>query len=692
MSRLGQTSETGPKPTPFSKYGEGGMIVIPWEWTMTEGSGYDTVSRTIFPSAATNEGGDLKSYKVLGHTGQYVDKKVTQVERLEQVSELLQFGTELEIGYDVFSANSIGRFLKESRVDSYSLYFLVICYARNTEVRTRGYVEDPRYRHLTPDEFRARFGDYFVAGWVEGGYLIGLAEIQATSKQALTEVQTKLKGKYSGIVDVSGGFSADWQSASTGKDVTSKLSVIYAGMNGKSVQAYAQSVAGSTKRESAGGATAPATPPVRPDSAVQPKKPAAGGRGAHGRDDDEIPDDNIKWIEGDDHDDDDEYLSVEDSKALLAKMKANETQPRTESTLPPLELDPIKPRLVEESAVDAKTINMTMDGLLNAADELPRQVLDHGVPLFAILQPYSIGRGSAAEGIDRKELRSKRKKLTECYMKASYIYDSVTYALSSRIQFTVPEDQLKATQKEMRALKERCVEAWKDLKRDPDLKLGSEYDPPDEERIPAWAIEKTTFRPFPEPLNPALLVEKLEKAVETAVATQSPEARTALTGYLKFVLEKSAHNYGNAKGVLEDLSLAFASLDDEPDQRSYHLDELVLGVEQCLNRWKEDRELVDARYKSLDGKAGLTADQLGFLTEVNKVVLGSAEAKYGFQTFWKTLHEKLRELAQMSKYWGPGQKFRDLIDYGGNQYWSQLPKKFEAQQTALSVQVRKKLP
>lgn len=436
---------------PIRPNGQHGFLLVPWASGMDRGSGYDSVARTVLSSPAL-EGKPLADHPVRGTMGQYVQKKVLQIETIEKMREVLQLGSELDVGYDAFSANSVGKFLKETRVDSYNLYFLVICYVQNTEVSVDEFELDPRWQALDDAEFRSGFGDYFVSGWVSGGYLIGLAEIRATPKQALTKVKAEAGGRYSdGMFSAKTKFASAWESWASRSDLESRLEVIYAGMDGTTFRTVAHPARppGEPRRDE----PAPVRHDAVDDRASRDLR-AALDRPLAERELLRVDDEDNEDAE-DDGDSDNEYLSEEEAQAFL---EAERMLPKRQAAPPLLpdragpaprpapppqpphrEFEHLTPGLQAVDPVDYRKVEMTMQGLLDAADALPGQARTYGVPLYAILESYAPKYRPVGEsGVSRLEYDGKRDCLNRTYLKARLIYNSVSYALEHGSQSRCP--------------------------------------------------------------------------------------------------------------------------------------------------------------------------------------------------------------------------------------------------------------
>ena len=652
---------------------------------MDSGSGYDSVTRTV-RSSPSEQGGLLPFHPVI-RSGQKVETYVQQVESIEQMHELLRIGTEIEAGYDAFSAGSIGKFLNQTRADSYSLYFVVVCYVENTEERVDKFEIDAKHLRLDDDEFRAGFGDCFVAGWVTGGYLIGLSEVRANSRQALNKVEAEIGASYKGPVSVSGKFASDWERWQHTSGITATMRVIYAGMDGAGVT----------------GAPVTVTPPKEPVLGT-----GGGGTGTGGppRDLPVLTDDDIVLVDDDD-DDEEEEEEEEDQEdsgaaresrgASAARQPAVPARGTTPARPPSQPFNHASPGLGAGPEGRPDGVEMTMQNLLDAVKILPNQAKTSGVPLYAILEPYSpkyrkVGQPSIA----KEAFKQKRDLVNKAYMKARRVLNSVAYALEKPQQFRTPKAELEAVRERMTTLMQECESAFHRLEADPTYKLPKTIQVPSDADIPPWVGEKTEFKPFAQPLNPVLFTRLLEEA--TALALQIPEkpARSLLLKYLAFVADKVVENHRHAKEVLSMIAVMFPNLDKQPASRAVNLDKLVGAVAGRKDGWQKAGAQIKSEYHMLAGKAGLDDDALKFLQHVNPPLF-DADRKpelqaMGFAAFWEALHGALQDLArQQPRDGAPKVKFADTVDFGTAKNWSDQAAEFGKEAAAIGSVLRDRL-
>jgi len=676
--------------TPIRAKGQGGMLLVPWQSGMDSGSGYDTVTRTVLSSAVADRAA-LGGYPVLDQPkGAYVQKYVHQVESIEKLREVLQLGTELDVGYDAFSANSIGKFMKTTRVDTYNLYFLVTCFVQSTEVRIRGFTLHPDFRadRYDDNKFRSGFGDYFLSGWVTGGYLIGLAQVKARSEQAFTDIQAEIGGKYSdGILSAKGRFSSNWERWEARTDVDCEINVIYAGMGSSPVTLVPVS----------GGV------PAEPVSTPTGNTP--GGAGSTPRNPiiaaNRIP---IRYEDDDDGDEEEEFV-VEDDATDQRVPSGDAPTPRRDGKLPrgggggPIYDQPfphVAPGLQPVEPVDREAVQLNMKGLLAAADALEINAPLHGVPLFAILESYSPRIRQFGElDIEREGYKRKLDLLNRVYLKARQVSNAAGYALGQSGIFPIPPDELKALQSRMSGLMEACESAWHSLKMDGNFKLPKKIQLPLDTEIPAFAREKFAFSPFPRPLNPILFVKLFEEAVEAAVVHTNKAAHAKLRAFLTLVMERATQNYVNVKDAMTAVALTFRVMDEDVSARTETLKDLAEAISVSQESWTTDSAEIEAAFYALGGKEGLDDDALDFLKQLNPILYGADKGiekqPLGFSAFWTALHDALADLALKSRLWQAATKFRDVVDVGTDKSWSDRGALFEAQIVAMGSRVQLKL-
>jgi|SRR5579871_1657593 len=667
--------ETETSATPLPNLGQG-YIAVPWLPLMSQGVGYDSVSHNILPSAAVDEFALVERPQGQGQTGQL---RIKQVQTTQEVSSLISAQADLKVGYDVFSSSAIGRFLRERRMNRFSLYFLVLSYMERALVRLQGFRLSAHARRLAatdPAEFRKKYGDYFVEGFIAGGYLIGLAELQVQSEEILTQIQNKIRGKYdSKLVNVDGSVQTAWKDLEKIAGTDFSLQVIHAGV-GEGVRAYAITSPGR-------GSVAPQPPHLEDSRRLPPLTDESRAEAARGG----IPDRLMR--DSDDEDDLDEGPELGENDAPLPIT----THPRGGGGSPGDTEDPGLTPVVNQLDPPADDylppLNMNLEGIMQAASALQAQSGKYRVRLLAQLRPYSTLDDGPKSGGDIffEDLNRKRKLLAEYYSKASYIHDSVRFALASRGQFSAAESDLLKVKKEMEELMDGpngYAKLWDDLRTDPAKvtykRIG---DGPDERKIPKWATKKETFRPLAQDLDPQLFVNLFREAVTQAAGLGTPEKRQALKEYLKLIQEKIGTNYANAVLVLETMSERFPLLDENPKRREKEIRIIAAMVEKSSRTWTTETNLILDKFKSLDGKWELDQKQLTFLAPLNEVVFGGAEdAKFGMRGFWKKLLDDLNTLVQKSGGWNENQKLGDLVDYTND--WPGLAEAFSASSQELA--------
>ena len=700
MNTGGHDFDTATPVTPLGNSGKG-YIAVPWEPLMSGGVGYDSVSHAILPSAAADEFALEERPQGEGQTAQL---KIKQVQTLEEVSQLISAQTDLKVGYDVFSATAIGRFLRERRMNKFSLYFLVLSYMERALVRLKGFKLSESARKLASDPaaFRSRYGDYCVEGYIAGGYLIGLAELQVQSEEILKEVQAKVRGKYDRAVTVDAGVESTWRDLAKTAGTDFSLQVIHAGV-GEGIRAYAISGQGGS------GAVTRSAMPVEGAvmrSAMPSRGAGEGGAGHAAIINPGIANSLLKeWEDGGDDDEEDASGEEPIDSGLPVVTRPTDRKPGNggHSTEPGnggsnSGFSPIVNQLKDPPADYLPPLKMNLDGMLKAASALQAQSGKYRVRLLAQLRHYSTFDDGpeipGREDVFLSDLDKKRKMLSEYYSKASFIHDSVRFALESRTQFSSKESDLLTIKREMENLMDGpdgYTKLWEELKTQPQsvtfARIGNG---PDESKIPKWAVKRSLFNPFSEELDPQLFVNMLDEAVDKAVAVTIPERREALKQYLKAVQEHGGINYANAILALDTLSEAFPMLDEKPAKRTREIKSIASMVEKSLQTYTMESKRLHEKFNSLDGKSGLDQKQLTFLGPLNAIVFGGAEdAHFGLRAFWKKLLDELNTLVQKSTGWSDDKKLADLIEYSDD--WPGLADAFKTSNQELGVKVRRKL-
>lgn len=674
-----------PPPTPVRPGVRPATLRVPWADGMRAGRGYDSVTQAVRGDPLPR-GMPIGHEPGRGHLSQYVSKKVDEVESVESLHDMLQLGTSMNVGYDAFSANSIGRFMKETQVDSYNLYFVVVCHVENTAIEITDFALDHAVASLPDDEFRNDYGDYYLRGWIEGGYLIGLIEISATSAQSLVSVKAEARAEFNAAMFEAGStVASSWEKWKATNGLTCRVHVTYAGMEGVTYD----TVISSTPRPPP---DTPAPPAPAPAPAITPHTRRAA--------------DGVAFVGNPD-----EPMTAEDTAAFLRREKLTA---RSSSVAPspspapgpapapapaagpaPAPREPfehINPVLVPNPPVKPEKVDMAMQSLLDAASRLDGQVRTHGVPLYALMESYTPRhRRSSGPDIARASYDESRARLNNTYMKALHVFNCVSFAIEHAGEFPKPLDELKKTQAAMRALMTLCGREWEALSRDPAHVVSDEVTPPADSDIPAMAHDTPQFKPFDGTLDPAAFVILLQGAVKAARAS-SGATREALVVYLRDVISRSGSNWERAADALAAVAQGFDDADRDKPKRRAAFTALAVGIASLAEEWKADSKVLQTAFATLQTTSDLDQDELKKMATMNGVLFGPdhgvEQQRYGFAAFWAALQAATGALAMQSASWASKAPLNELVDIGEPAVLNKARQAFRAQIGRIEVDVR----
>jgi hypothetical protein len=202
--------------TPFQDLEKNGVIVLPWINGMREGVGYDSLTQVV-KGDASGDGSDLTLTAVT--EAQAFTQQIRRIENTEQLNHSLAVSASVSGGYAAFSASASASYLTESQVNSYSLFFLINTVVRNSEKMVKRFLLDRETLGLPADEFRSKFGDYFVQGIVAGGTFYSLLQLETDSEQTKEDISVSVEAKYDAGFSIGAKFSTDIKNAASHKGV-----------------------------------------------------------------------------------------------------------------------------------------------------------------------------------------------------------------------------------------------------------------------------------------------------------------------------------------------------------------------------------------------------------------------------------------------------------------------------------------
>jgi len=544
--------------TAYKDLEKDGIIVLPWLQGMKLGAGYDSLAQVVKGDAYDGAKSNLTP-KPVYKAAQKFKQAIQRIESTEQLSNSLAVSASVNGSYGLFSASASGSYLKETEVNSYSLFFLINSLVQNNEERVTNFVLTDRARNLPADDFRARFGDYFVVGVVSGGTFYSLMELKTDSQQTKEEISVGTEADYGGATfSIGGKFSSDIKSAAS-----------HTGVN----------------------------------------------------------------------------LSIK-QQAIGAPSWFNSQLNKTD-----------------------------VDDMLDAASNFADAVGEGGEPLVAILQPYSLLEDPPQpnKSIDFGALNTIRQTLTQIYLQAQQILNSVNYALSNPGQFSSEaRANLATVRQDMVSTLQQCMESHRQLQREP-TKTITLPKMPSLELIPRrfWGGTLKSIAP-PEGVVPGTLRFKTGVAKSEAQALTDTALQTKCMAYLDKVDRDVTENLRLASDFVVMLDASMRAFDQELPK------EAAIAIAANLeSKRAESASTLAAAVMEEQAQFSSLATQrpeppLDFLKkDLNLVLWGADNLQYGGAKFWSALKDTTDALTTIANAWAPKGKGGDYYSYKTGM-WKQL--------------------
>ena len=548
--------------TNFTQYlDKKGVILLPWLDGMKPGAGYESLSQVV-KGDAHGDSSNL-TLKPVTRPSQSFTQTIQRIENTEQLNNNLSASATVEGSYGVFSASASADYLKNSEVNAYSLFFLVKCFARNSEEQIEKFVLSAEARNSSSADFRAKYGDYFVQGVISGGTFYALLQLATDSQKTKEEISAKLDAGYTGTFSISGKFSTDITTASSHEGVSMSSTVKATGI-----------------------------PP--------------------------------QWST--DH----KYDKVDD--------------------------------------------------IITAANDFPKGVGEGGEPILAVLLPYALLQDSPPqdESIDIGAIKSVRQTLTQIYLQAKQILDSVNYALKNPRQFTSEDlTGLEKVRQDMVNAISAVEAANEQLKTEPTKPPQLPPLPP-LSLIPQrlWGGTLTNIAP-PLGVVPTNLRFKMGVARSEAWAIKNPELQAKCLEYLNQVETDVSANLSKAFDFISLLKSSIGALDHElPRTAAMSLiANLVNERETNANALAIATSQQQAQYATFSNKN--TNGQLDFLEKnLNPILWGITDAQYGGAKFWDELKTTTDALTEIASAWVDQSKGEEYYSFKEG-LWKQLSDLFK---------------
>jgi hypothetical protein len=304
----------------------------------------------------------------------------------------------------------------------------------------------------------------------------------------------------------------------------------------------------------------------------------------------------------------------------------------------------------------------TVEGLLEAVRHLPQMVQDSGTTMYAILKPYSLLVEPPEPGelsLDVAALNETKKNLTQAFLQAKFILNSVNYALMHENQFHIVTSELEKVRRDMQAIIDKTRELSQRLAQDPSTPISDELpEIPSLQLIPLqiFGDNKEPIEP-PEVLSPLSLLYRVHSAVKDMDELDlDAELKQECSRYITRVQDDLAVNFNNLKQFLQVFIRYTSHLDKplKPQSRLQIVENLQKEHRKKLSEVRtkiaEEKDL----YGDLEKKASKKGKKLDFLDGklgLNSYVWSEEESadaiQYGVLGLWSYLNEKVSKLSEI---------------------------------------------
>lgn len=298
---------------------------------------------------------------------------------------------------------------------------------------------------------------------------------------------------------------------------------------------------------------------------------------------------------------------------------------------------------------NANSPHNTVDEILKSANTFPEGVANGGAPMFAILKPYALLEKAPqkSDAINGQALNAIRQTLTDIYLQAKQILDSVNYALSNPTQFPPDnDDKLPAIRQQMTDVMSQVIADNNKLSANPSQKIDLPK-MPSMSLIPRrlWGGKLQPIAP-PGGVVPTTLRYKLGVAQSAIWELPAGQLKDNCQNYFDGVESNVVSNLNNAYNFIQILNSSIAALNNGLTKTVALpvVQELSNSVQENLTELQNNIAQQKAQYASFasNDKKG----ELDFLKEVLNPVLWdttSNSLQYGGVAYWQALQSDTTE-------------------------------------------------
>jgi hypothetical protein len=195
------------------------IVEIPYVDGLDYGVGYDSLKQSIRGDSVVR----TTPEDSLADTGSQLNFSMQMVESHQQLLQALNISASLSLGNAITGGGSgQASFTNTQSIDDYSVYLLANVTVRTAHKRMRDVkLNDDASAYLssrTNEEFRDRYGDFFVVGVTSGGCYFGLIQIHCEHAEDKTDISAAIRA---------GGGLGSWSASADFNSAVSKISTQY---------------------------------------------------------------------------------------------------------------------------------------------------------------------------------------------------------------------------------------------------------------------------------------------------------------------------------------------------------------------------------------------------------------------------------------------------------------------------------
>lgn len=285
----------------------------------------------------------------------------------------------------------------------------------------------------------------------------------------------------------------------------------------------------------------------------------------------------------------------------------------------------------------------TVDEIMKSANTFPEGVANGGAPMFAILKPYALldKAPQKSDSINGQALNAIRQTLTDIYLQAKQILDSVNYALDNPTQFPPDNNQeLPKIRQEMTNVMSEVIADNQQLEEDPGKQITLPK-MPSLSQIPQrlWGGKLQAIAP-PSGIVPTTLRYKLGVTQTDIWQLPASQLKDSTQNYFDTAEKNVVSNLNNAYNFIVLLTSSINALDagiSKVDAQSL-VQALSSNVEKYMVELQNNIAQQKAQYASFSGNA--KKGELDFIKEVLNPVLWDTTSEglqYGGVAYWQAL-------------------------------------------------------